>query len=248
MKTLSRRLSFVALVCLGLISGSSGAAEKIRVLLITGGHDFNTNEFYQTFRDNPDITLRTASHPRAQALWQAEAARDWDVLVFYDMYQPISEQAQADLVARLKDGKGLVVLHHAIANYQKWPEYNQIIGARYFLEKTTVQGVVKERSQWKHDVDFRVKVANRDHPVTRGLQDFEIHDETYNLFDVAPEVTVLLTTEEKTSGPKLAWAKTYGPARVVYLQLGHDKVAYANASYQRLLRQAIRWTAQRAGE
>mgnify|MGYP000415292203 CR=1 FL=1 len=49
--------------------------------------------------------------------------------------------AKQDFLARLKEGKGLVVMHHAIASYQKWPEYAKIIGAKYYLEKTTVNGV-----------------------------------------------------------------------------------------------------------
>jgi len=91
-------------------------------------------------------------------------------------------------------------------------------------------GVRKERSKWLHDVTFPVRVADRNHPVTRGIADFEIHDETYILFDVHAGVTVLLTTDAPTSQPTLAWAKTYEAARVVYLQLGHDHLAYENPS------------------
>ena len=41
----------------------------------------------------------------------------------------------------------------------------------------------------------------------------------------------------------LAWARTEKNSRVVYLQLGHDKMAYANPNYRQLLAQAIRWAA-----
>jgi len=37
----------------------------------------------------------------------------------------------------------------------------------------------------------------------------------------------------------------YGPARVVYLQSGHDHFAYENPNYQKLVRQAIWWAAHR---
>lgn len=227
----------------GLQAGE--AAEKVRVLLVTGGHDYETNQFLQVFRDNPAITFTAVTHPQAHAWLAAEKASAWDVMVLYDMWQPIEERARQDFVARLKEGKGLVVTHHAIANYQAWPEYERIIGAKYYLEPTVRDGVRKERSQWLHDVQFRVAVADKDHPVTRGVSDFDIHDETYNLFDVAPEVTVLLTTKEVTSGPKLAWAKTYAGARVVYLQLGHDHFAYENPHYRKILANAIAWTARR---
>src|SRR6516225_11872323 len=123
---------------------SSGG--KIRVLVVTGGHDFEHDQFFKLFSDNPEITFKAVEHPNAHPLLRPEAAKDYDVLVAYDMHQEISDEAKADLLSWLKTGKGFVVVHHAIASYQKWPEYAKIIGARYYLEKTTVDGVEKARS------------------------------------------------------------------------------------------------------
>jgi len=222
-----------------------GSQDKIRVLVVTGGHDFENEPFFKLFKDNPEINYRAVEHPKAHALLKADAAKEYDVLVFYDMHQEISDEAKADFLARLKEGKGLVVLHHAIADYQRWPEYAKIIGARYYLEKTVVDGVEKARSVYKHDMHFTIHVADPKHPVTRGVKDFEIHDETYNLFDVAKGNHVLLTTDEPESNHVIGWSKTYGEARVVYLQSGHDHFAYENPNYQQILKQAIRWTARK---
>ena len=247
------RTSFVFNCLLGLllsslplVAGSTKPlSQKIRVLVVTGGHDFEKEPFLKLFQDNPDITYQTVEHPNAHALLKAEAAKQWDVLVLYDMHQDITSEAKADFVARLKEGKGLVVLHHAIASYQTWPEYTAIIGAHYYLEATNIHGVAKPRSAWKEGVDFRIHVPDPSHPVTRGLTDFDTHDETYKWFDVARECHPLLTTDEPESNSVIAWAKTYKGARVVYIQSGHDHFAYENPSYQQLLRQAIRWTARK---
>jgi type 1 glutamine amidotransferase len=218
---------------------------KIRVLIVTGGHDFEHEQFFKVFSDNPEITFKAAEHPNAHRELEAGSAANYDALVAYDMHQAISEQAKADLLTWLKQGKGLVVLHHAMASYQKWPEYAKIIGAHYYLEKTSVDGVEKARSIYQHDLHFPVHIVDPNHPVTRGVPDFEIHDETYNLFDVASDVHPLLTTSDPHSNKVIGWAKTYGPARVVCLQSGHDHFAYENPNYQRIVRQAIRWAAQR---
>jgi uncharacterized protein len=240
------RLVVLVAACAAMISTVvSGAEGRIRILLVTGGHDFEREPFLKVFQENPDIAFKAVEHPNAQALLRPEAAKNWDVLVLYDMCQPISEEAKADFLARLKEGKGLVVLHHAIADYQKWPEYAKIIGARYYLEKTTIDGVEKARSQYQHGVDIKVSVADKQHPVTKGIQDYVIHDETYKLFDVFEDAHPLLTTEEPLSNKVIAWAKTYGAARVVYIQSGHDHFAYENPNFRRLLSQAIKWTAKR---
>lgn len=239
-------LMLLALVCSSTLAGEpKEGSGKIRVLVVTGGHDFEQEPFFKLFKDNPDITYRSAEHPNAQVLWSNKSAGQFDVFVLYDMHQEISEEAKADFLARLRGGTGLVVLHHAIADYQQWPEYARVIGARYYLEKTTVDGVEKPRSVYQHDMHFTVQVVDPLHPVTRGLKDFEIHDETYNLFDVAKDCHPLLITQEPQSNRVIAWARTYGKARIVYLQSGHDHFAYENPNYQKLLAQAIRWTAKR---
>ena len=228
---------------------AAGAAQKspdkIRLLVITGGHGFQKDSFFQLFADNPDIAYQAVEHPNAHARLTAEAAKQYDVIVTYDYNQAISEEAKANFLERLKEGKGLVALHHAIAAYPNWPEYWNIIGARYYLAATNINGVAKPRSKARDDMTFRIHVADPRHPVTRGIKDFMVRDETYKWFDVAPKCHPLLTTDEPENNEVLSWAKTYRRARVVYLQLGHDRQTYENPNYQQLLRQAIRWVARR---
>jgi len=224
--------------------GSGAQHPKTRVLLVYGGHEFETNQFFQIFRDNPQITFKAVEHPKAQEWFRPEHSGEFDVLVFYDMWQSMSDEAKTSLVALLKAGKPLVALHHTLGAFQKWDEYASIVGGRYHLEKWIDHGVEKPGSTYHHDVDFTVKVADPNHPVTRSVPDFRIHDETYGGFEVKPESHVLLTTDEPSNGRNLAWWTTYGRARVVYLQLGHDHQAYENPNYRKLLAQAIDWAAQ----
>ncbi len=224
---------------------ATATAEKIRVLVVTGGHGFDKEPFFKLFKDNPDITFQAVEHPNAYASLKAEAAKQWDVLVLYDMQASIPDEAKEDFVARLKEGKGLVVLHHALCSYQHWPEYAKIIGGQYYMEKTVLDGVEHPASSYKHDMDFKIQVADTNHPVTRGLKDFQTHDETYLGFGVGSDCHPLLTTDEPTSSKVIAWSKTYDAARVVYIQSGHDHSGYENPNFQRLLRQGIRWVARR---
>jgi uncharacterized protein len=231
----------------------SFAGEKTRVLLVTGGHPFERPQFFKMFEDNANITFQAVEHPDPKTqpnaadpfypLLKAEAAKSYDVIVCYDMWQKITDEAKADFLKLLQEGKGLVVLHHAIANYQDWAEYPKIFGARYYLKPTMVDGVEKPRSLWKHGVTFPVKVLDGAHPVAQGIKDFEIIDETYKGYDVRPEVKPLLTTTEETSSPVVGWTHSYGKSRVAFFQLGHDHFAYENPNYRRLVAQAIEWTA-----
>ena len=81
------------------------------------------------------------------------------------------------------------------------------------------------------------------HPVTAGLSPFTVLDETYKGMWLAPTNTVLLTTDNPTGDPPVAWVSAYSRSRVVTIQLGHGPESHRDASFRRLMLNAIRWTA-----
>jgi type 1 glutamine amidotransferase len=225
----------------------TSSAGKIRVLIVTGGHGFDPDAFFAVFRNNPEITYQAVEHPKAQAWFKVEAAKQYDVVLAYDNYQEISDEAKADFVNLIKGGKGLVVVHHGIGSYLDWPEYWKIMGMRWYHTNTLVDGVVK--FSYPSDTDdnhFRVHVVDPEHPVTRGMKDYDMIDETYKAFDVYAGSQPLLTTDCPISNKIIAWAKTYGEGRVVCIQSGHGPNAYVNPNFQTFIRQAIQWTAKKS--
>ena len=96
------------------------------------------------------------------------------------------------------------------------------------------------------DQTLRIHVADQAHPIVRGLTDWEMVDETYTTPDLAPDSTVLLTTDHPNSMRHIAWTRQYRNARVFNFQSGHDKVTWANPTFQEVLRRGILWAAGRA--
>ncbi|MEI6391578.1 MAG: hypothetical protein WCT12_10790, partial [Verrucomicrobiota bacterium] len=47
------------------------SSDKIRVLVVTGGHGFEEAPFFKLFKDNPGITYQAVEHPNAHALLKA---------------------------------------------------------------------------------------------------------------------------------------------------------------------------------
>jgi type 1 glutamine amidotransferase len=242
---MKRSLALAALLCssLVLISSPAQAAEKLNVLVVTGGHPFEKGPFFELFKTNTALACQFVEHPNVDPSFAT--SNKYDAIVLYDYNQDISDAGKTNFLAQLKAGTGLVILHHAIVAFPRWDEYRNILGAHYYMAKTNLNGVEKPRSAYKHGVDFTIKVADPNHPVTRGVQDYQIHDETYNLFDVYEDCHPLLTTDEPLSNKVIGWAKTYGNARVFFMQSGHDHFAFYNPAFQRVLDQAIRWTARK---
>lgn len=246
---LSLRTSVLAavLVAVCLMPASIANAEPpIRVAITTGGHGYETDEFHEMFRSLEGVEFFVAEYPKAAEVFTPEVRKHIDVYVFYDLYQKIDAATKQHMLDTLKEGKGIVGMHHSIASFEDWPEYVNIIGARYFLKPgVKFKGKTYKRSTYKHDVNLDMKVVAKDHPVTKGLCDFSIVDEPYGGYWVSPQSTILLKTEHKESQGPTAWAHQYDASRVVFIQHGHDSKAYVNPSLRKLLQNAIRWTARR---
>ena len=225
------------------ISCQSTKTKKLNIYIVTGGHDFERQPFFSIFDSFQNINYTEIQHPDANNYYVHDKAKDVDVFVFYDMVQEISGPQKAAFLDMLEKGKGMVFLHHAFISYQDWPEFEQVTGGKYYLQATEKDGQEIPASTYKHDVDFDITIADTEHPVTKGLQDFTIHDEVYGGYTVLPDGHTLLTTNHPESSEILAWTRTYGNSKIVVIQPGHDNHGYSNPNYQRLVKQAVEWAA-----
>ncbi len=138
----------------------------------------------------------------------------------------------------------MVFLHHSLVSYQDWEEYENIIGGRYYNPTKSADSTRTRRSTYQHDVEIPIHIIDPQHPVTKGISDFIIHDEAYANYTVLPEVHPLLSTTHPANDKIMAWTNQYKNSRIVYIQLGHDHLAFENANYQQLVQQAIFWVAE----
>jgi type 1 glutamine amidotransferase len=238
--------AFVCSCCCPWYSNSScGKADKIRVVVVTGGHDFEHDPFFDVFKSIQDIKYVEAVQKDHSEIFEDISGWDYDVIVLYNMTQNISPKRQENFIKLLNKGIGLVAMHHAVVAFQDWPEYAKIIGTKYYLKETESVGVKQLAGTYKHDIDMTVHVADTGHPITKGLTDFIIHDEGYKNCWSAPDNHLLLTTDHSDSDKVLASIREYGKARVCCIKLGHDSKAYVNPAFRRLVDNSIRWCAGR---
>lgn len=224
-------------------AAAPAADAKVRIALVTGGHAYDEKPFMAVFEAMKDVAFTHVDLKDESELFEDTTNFPYDVIVLYNMSQKISEKRQKNFLALLEKGVGVVAMHHCLAAYQGWPEYEKIIGGKFYLKAEESAGVKHAPSTYKHDVDLKVHIEDAAHPITKGVSDFTIKDETYKGYSVDPKAHVILTTDEPTAEKAIGWTGSYGKARTCYLLLGHDKVSYANPSFQTLVRQAILWAA-----
>ena len=234
----------MVLFFLATLSAQPAVQKKIRVLIITGGHGFDHGPFYDLFNSFQGIKYDSLVQPQANALIASPDVDNYDVLVFYDLVDSLTSTQQQAYINLLKTGKAMIFLHHSLVSYQNWPEFIKIVGGQYHTSPVVVNGDTL-RANYEHGVIIPVKVENKQHPITRGINDFEIEDEIYGDSEILPSVMPLLSTTHPKSMRYLAWVNHYGNSDVIYIQLGHGPSAFTHPLYRKLLQQAIVWTVER---
>ena len=213
-------------------------ADLVRALLITGGHDHETS-FYSLFDGYKELA-RVPVADSATA-FQKDLRGKYDVVVMYDFSRDLDEKGKKNLRDFVESGKGIVVLHHALLNYQKWNWwYQDVVGGSYRLAR---EGNIPS-STVKNDQDIFVTPAGH-HPITAGIAPFHIVDETYGRMWISPHVQPLLTTDNPNSNHVVAWIGPQAGSKVVAIQLGHGPTAFGDSSYRALVHNAILWAAGR---
>ena len=241
---MNRRYRILAILSILIISSVSLAADSIGVLVITGQHGYNKPEFNKMFEEftGMDCTIKEMQKDPG-VLFDDISDFPYDVIALYNFNQTMNDKQKANFLKLFDQGVGLVSMHHSIAGFPDWAEYEKLIGATYVLKEQTRKGKHYPRPKWKHGVDMQIKVEDKNHPITKTIEDFTIHDETYKGWIYHNTGHLLLSTDNKLSNKQIAWTVPHPKTRVFFIQLGHDQHAFQNENYRKLIQQSIHWAA-----
>jgi type 1 glutamine amidotransferase len=155
---------------------------------------------------------------------------------------PLDAQQKTELAAFVRSGKGFVAAHVALTAFDSWPEFGELLGARYDDHPwNTASGTVINE-----DPSFP---ATRHFPAT-----FPLTDEFYQPKSFSRDtLRVLLRLDVSKMPPNpnmrrtdgdfpLAWAKMYGQGRVFYSSLGHAAETWDNRDVAQMYFEAIKWS------
>ncbi len=234
----------VCILALAFAMMSCSNSVKHQVLVVTGGHNFDEKSFFELFESFEDIAYQHVAQPNANQLIASEKTAPYDVIVFYDMYDSITDLQKQAYIDLLEQGKGMIFMHHAIVSYQEWDEFKHIIGGKYHSDSARIDGTWY-KSTYKHDVTINANVEDRKHEIMNGVPDFHIFDEVYGNCEILPTVHPLISTDHPESMKYIAWINPFRNSEVVYIQSGHGPEGFQNENFRKILEQAITWSANR---
>jgi len=145
-------------------------------------------------------------------------------------------QAQAEAVRDfVSEGNGFYSLHNNSHVSLSSPIYREVQGGAYIGHPTMRP--------------FKVRVVNKSHPITQGIEDFMVNDEQHYVAYDKDQQNILLEAENvdglgyEDHGTKSisGWAHEYGKGRVVFTAVGHSIHAMWAPEYVKLQKRAVQW-------
>jgi type 1 glutamine amidotransferase len=223
----------------------AGKSGQLNILLLAGANNHNWQEttaaLKAIFAESPKFAVTGVENP-----WDMKPLdlQGYDLIfnnwnTFGKDKRAWTAEMKAAFMAWVKKGGGFFVLHAGGSMFYDWDDFQRLTGGAW--EKETFH---------PHRQAFIVNIADKEHPVTRGMKDFETFDEPWQKTgNRNPNRRVLLTgvvtQENKGSGEPepFAWVTEMGQGRCFNLVLGHDVRALSSAGCKTLILRGSEWAA-----
>ncbi|MFN2351836.1 MAG: ThuA domain-containing protein [Kiritimatiellia bacterium] len=172
-----------------------------------------------------------------------ERLADTDLIVQCWTMGHLEKEQAAGLLAAVEAGTGLAGWHGGIIDaFRDNPQYQFMTGGQWVAHPG---GVIPSH---------KVAVVAHDHPITAGLQDFELHDTEQYYIHCDPGVEVLCQTvftgAHGTPGHyrpgtimPYAYTRNYGRGRVFVACWGHTDRDFVQETPREIVRRGLLWAA-----
>ncbi|MGE5645424.1 MAG: ThuA domain-containing protein [Acidobacteriota bacterium] len=235
----------------------AGAAQPVRVLIVTGQSDTQYHNWRLTtpfiekvLGDAGRFETRVTQEPKGIT---RDTLAGYDVIVFNYMGPRFGKAAETAIEEFVRSGKGFVSFHGTTYGPlmgtiqspgggwrpgEPWAAYSDMLGVSWAAEN--IGHAVRHA--------FTVKLADREHPITAGLDpEFTVNDELYHKMNHHPGIHVLAAAYDDPArggtgkSEPIAWTNSYGKGRVYHCTLGHDTNALYEPEAMRLFARAVEW-------
>lgn len=197
------------------------APDGVKVLLLSGGarqHHGYRDQALVLARGLEDTGRYEVTICEDGSILTSPGMAKYDVLIVHvDRRDPefkFTEEQQNALLGFVHSGKGYVSIHGADNAAPDWlPEWREMLGGVFshigLPDSKTKKG------------EFLVKIARKDHPVTKDLGDFMLKDELYYHLQMKRPIEPLAVVEVEGQTWPVAWVLDYGKGRVFHTVFGH---------------------------
>ena len=229
---------------IGEISSAKENNALIKVLVFSGK---NNHEWQKTtpmlIRIFNQAKLFTTSVTERPDTLNFDHLKKYDLILsnwntWPDNQMELSSEWEKGFEKYINEGGGALFFHAGASSFYGWENYHRIGIGRW--------GAVTKHGR---PTKGRVYGFDRNHPITKGFNDFYIMDELWENTDIYPGVKSLgsLAGVDEKDGHKIDFPAIFvnqtGKGRSFFTILGHDERALLNTGLQTLLLRAAQWCA-----
>ncbi len=213
--------------------------EKLKVAVLVENHEYDVVGFQKMLDSFEDCECYV--QPVDLFVKDKVNQLSYDTVLWYNMNIPIPEEG-SELRSYMENTlgstqQGIVLMHHALLCFKHWDLYTDVCGVSVRLED--------DLFTYHQNTTVKVHVEDGGHPVTKGLADYVLVDETYTIGEPdQPGNHLLLSCECPIGMKNIGWTRQYKSSRVAVTASGHDNQVYGDANFRTLIHNALRWTSQ----
>lgn len=174
-----------------------------------------------------------------------DAFKDEQALCEYDLIVPcwtmgsIEQDQVKPLINAIASGVGLGGWHGGMGDaFRSNCEYQFMVGGQFVAHPGNIY-------------EYDVHIANGEHPITKGLSDFQITSEHYYMH-VDPSNEVLVTTVDPGKGNAFTkgtvlpqvWTRKWGEGKVFYSGFGHVATDFDVPEVREMTLRGLLWAAR----
>jgi type 1 glutamine amidotransferase len=227
-----------AMLALAAVTAMGQPSSPAKVLIVTGGHDFDKNAFASLWQSTgSEVTQRALSV--GHEIFETTENFPYDILVFYNHQNPgdkLTAKHQDNFRKLLDQGVGIFVLHHSVAAYPHFSDFGEMTGGRYRSANYFSDNI----STWKKPVDIPCTVTDTQSPLTQSLSpSFVVNDEIYMKMTFASDNEVLVKTSYVGAEGPIAWVRKAGNSRVFTTILGDSPGSFAQPDFRALVKNGL---------
>lgn len=227
-----------------------------RALVVRGGWEghrpVEATERFLPFLASHGFAVRVEEGTAVYA--DARAMAETDLIVQCITMSAIGHEELAGLRAAVEAGTGLTGWHGGIADsFRSSSDYLQLVGGQFASHPAVGPGVQRAAGE-EYFRDHRVHITElgRRHPITAGLEDFDLRTEQYwVLYDALDDVLATTTHPAEAGQPwhrphssPAVWTREWGRGRIVVTTPGHSLDVLDHPSVRTIIERGMLWAAR----
>ena len=230
-------------------------------LIVRGGWEghqpVKATEVFLPFLERNGFGIRIEESPEIYA--DADAMAATDLIVQSMTMSQITPDQVRGLRAAVEAGTGLAGWHGGIADsYRASSDYLQLVGGQFATHPSKSPELLVEGAPENNYLHYTVEITGpgRQHPITAGIEDFELTTEQYwVLHDDLNDVLATTTHPTQPWHPwhrpvtsPAVWTRLWGRGRIVVATPRHTPEVLEHPSVRTIIERGMLWATRTASE